>query len=407
MPLNMSNPYGNPLFALGTGLLAGNAPSLQPTNPMATALQSLQNSQQQSMQAQKFQMQKEELERKREEAERRRQAFQNLQQQFQPPGQAAVQSGAGLLLSPETQQGRQNWQAPGRGEMAGLLMQSGVPELQEQAISLMTEQPDLPTSYQEYQMAEKDPDYAEHLKSDQATTDYKNALFMGLTPGTSEFNEYMRQASLPSQVTVEGDQAVNPMDEIPSVSDLTKFRNDKGSPPPFPMTFRELRSEGYQLTDKPTEADKRAGYVADSLDTASSMVESILNKPEFDPTSVGTSASAMTNWTASSDYQSYKSAADEWATNMVFLRSGATAREEEKTAAFSNFWPQPGDKPETVRFKTQLRLQQEINALNLATMGGRVSREKAQKKIDKIQKRLEKLEKPQSDDGWSIEIETE
>jgi hypothetical protein len=195
--------------------------------------------------------------------------------------------------------------------------------------------------------------------------------------------------SMPSSgVTVNtGD---NYMDKPLKPADLERYVNAEGNPPDRIMSQRELTEEGYRLQKKPTEADRRAGYVADSLSTASEAVEEILKDPEFNPTSVKESMLATSNWTATAEYQQYKSAADEWATNLVFLRSGATAREEEKSAAFSNFWPQPGDKKATRDFKTELRLKQEINAYEAASQGGRISAEKAQEKIRQIEKKLKK-----------------
>jgi hypothetical protein len=213
----------------------------------------------------------------------------------------------------------------------------------------------------------------------------QNVAAMGLNPGTPEYQEAIRTALMkPQNQIIFGDKPVSP-------ADLERFVDAEGNPPPTIMTPTQLREGGYRLSRKPTEADRRSAYVADSLSTASRAVENILEKPAFNPSSMLEAAKSVSNWTASSEYQRYKSSADEWATNMVFLRSGATAREEEKSAAFSNFWPQPGDKKETRDFKTKLRLEQEINAYSMAAMGGRITQEKAQEKIGQIRKRLDKL----------------
>jgi hypothetical protein len=222
----------------------------------------------------------------------------------------------------------------------------------------------------------------------------QNVRSMGHEPGSPAYNEIMR-ANL-TKPLVGG--AANPMDVPLKSAELERYVGPDGDPPDRIMTPRELNAAGYKYQRKPTESDRRSGYVADSLSTASEAVEDILADPEFDPTSVTESARAISNWTASAKYQRYKAAADEWATNMVFLRSGATAREEEKTAAFSNFWPQPGDKKETRDFKTRLRLQQEVNAYNMATMGGRITSEKAKEKIRQIERKLQNLGGNQSYD---------
>lgn len=184
----------------------------------------------------------------------------------------------------------------------------------------------------------------------------------------------------------------DPMADIPSTTDLLKYVDETGNPPPYPMTVGELRSSGYRLQGNQSESDKRASYVADSLSTASKLVENTLNKDSFNPAALSNYAGDMTNLLASSDYQQYKSASDEWATNLVFLRSGATAREEEKQAAFRNFWPQPGDSPETIKFKRIFRLQQENNAYANAAQSGRVGAEMAEKRIADNERRIAEIQ---------------
>lgn len=183
------------------------------------------------------------------------------------------------------------------------------------------------------------------------------------------------------------------MDEPLKVSELEKFADANGNMPSTIMTPRQLKEEGFILSKKPTEKDMTASYVADSLTTASQAVEDVLSRPEFNPSSFEEFAKSTTNWTASPEYQQYKSSADEWATNLVFLRSGATAREEEKSAAFNNYWPQPGDKEETRSFKTKFRKMQEINAYSMAAMGGRVSKEKAEASIARLEKEIDDMSK--------------
>jgi len=215
----------------------------------------------------------------------------------------------------------------------------------------------------------------------------QNLRAAGLEPGTPGYRQAIMQAV--TKPLIGGGPSA--MDEPLKSEELERYVDAEGNPPSKIMTPRELNDEGFTFQRKPTESDRRSAYVADSLSTASEAVEDILEDPDFDPTSVEESARAISNWTASEEYQQYKAAADEWATNMVFLRSGATAREEEKSAAFSNFWPQPGDKKETRNFKTKLRLQQEINAYSMAAMGGRISSEKAKEKIRQTEKKLEKI----------------
>jgi len=201
-------------------------------------------------------------------------------------------------------------------------------------------------------------------------------------------DEARRRAEATKQVQMDIAAASKPdaiegtMSEIPSTTDLLRYRDPQGNPPPYDMTKQELKDFGYRLMDKPTEADRRTAYVADSLGTASSNVMSVLQDPGFDPTSAGNMLGDMTNFLASPQYQKYKAGSDEWATNLVFLRSGATARQEEKDSAFSNYWPQPGDDQSTIDFKNILRAEQEINVYKQAAQAGRVAADDAKRQID-------------------------
>jgi hypothetical protein len=185
------------------------------------------------------------------------------------------------------------------------------------------------------------------------------------------------------------------MDKPLKSAELLNYRDKDGNPPDRIMTPRELINDqrGFSLDIKATEKDKVSSYVADSLDTASNAVETILSNPKFDPSSVRENFGSISNWLASSEYQQYRAASDEWATNLVFLRSGSTARQEEKDSAFENYWPQGGDTSETRAFKTRFRMRQEINAYELAAKGNRITRKQAEKKIRQIENRLKKIEK--------------
>ena len=57
----------------------------------------------------------------------------------------------------------------------------------------------------------------------------------------------------------------------------------------------------------------------------------------------------------SSEFKKYRRNADEWARSQTLLKSGVTARPEEVEAAFTNYWPQPGDGPTEVRDKRLAR----------------------------------------------------
>lgn len=135
------------------------------------------------------------------------------------------------------------------------------------------------------------------------------------------------------------------------------------------------------FVDKPlTEGERKAEYVNSNLSSLNTMAEKVLRdesgalrfKPGFWDKLGESAPKALRGYLQSPEYKQYKSTADEWATLMVFLRSGATARQEEKDAAFENFWPQPGDDDNTINHKRKMREQAMVNATKLARQEGRV-----------------------------------
>ena len=191
--------------------------------------------------------------------------------------------------------------------------------------------------------------------------------------------------------------------DIPlKVADLGKFRNANGEQPTGIMTPRQLTEQGYTMSSKPSEGEKRGSYVANSLYTASSRVDDVLTTPGFNPSSLKESMRGKSNLTASPEYRKYRSSADEWATNLVFLRSGATARQEEKDKAFENFWPQLNDNDDVRKFKTLFRKEQEINAYKAAMTENRVTNEEAIANIQRLETEIAEIKSDDTDDGWKV-----
>tara|TARA_R110000822_G_C15338773_1_gene495876 strand:- start:4200 stop:5402 length:1203 start_codon:yes stop_codon:yes gene_type:complete len=223
---------------------------------------------------------------------------------------------------------------------------------------------------------------------------YRQSLQPG-DPRIASVDNAILKASTHSKLVDVNMGGSDPLDELISKpTDLLNYQDKDGNPPPGPVTMRELRNN-YMLDKKLTEGDSKASYVSDSLSTASSMVESVLSRPGFNPTGIKQVPGQTSKWLASSQYKQYLAAADEWATNLVFLRSGATARQEEKDSAFDNFWPQPDDDKESAAFKDKFRLQQEINAYRRAAQAGRVDGERARTHIAAAEEKLQLLESPQ------------
>ncbi len=57
----------------------------------------------------------------------------------------------------------------------------------------------------------------------------------------------------------------------------------------------------------------------------------------------------------SDNYKTYKNNAAQWTQSKVFLQSGATAREDEIERDFETYFAQPGDSPDIVKEKAQMR----------------------------------------------------
>lgn len=138
---------------------------------------------------------------------------------------------------------------------------------------------------------------------------------------------------------------------------------------------------GARTVEKPlTEGERRAGYVNKTLATMNQEAESIIRNEngeiKFRPglrDSLGNLApQAVQGYIQSPEYRQYKAMADEWASMLVFLRSGATARQEEKDASFTNYWPQPGEDDATINAKRRMRQQMMENATALGRQQGRI-----------------------------------
>ena len=138
---------------------------------------------------------------------------------------------------------------------------------------------------------------------------------------------------------------------------------------------------GYQLDGrqpeeiprKPTEREKTAEFVAGNLADLEARVEA--EEKNFDPTSVQAMAAEIPvvgNFLASGAQQRHRAAAAEWTTNVVFMRSGATARADEIDAAYQNYFPQPGDSEETVKAKKAMRAEMMAQAERMGREAGRI-----------------------------------
>ncbi len=132
-------------------------------------------------------------------------------------------------------------------------------------------------------------------------------------------------------------------------------------------------TEPTTVPPRPTQRERSAEFVVGNLDNLETRIQDAESR--FDPTSVQSMAADIPlvgNFLASGAQQEHRAAADEWTTNMVFLRSGATAREDEKESTYQNYFAQPGDAPETVINKRAMRAEARAEAEKQGREAGRL-----------------------------------
>lgn len=354
---------GNPMFQAGMGILSANAPSLTPPNYMGGAMKGLMQGAQYAQQQKEMEMKKKLYDLQLQEAEDKRKA--NL-------------ANMTYLANMPT-----NNLTPEQEQTVGVMSLEALntpPSREKMGRYMATQAPTVEGRLKGYELMQpEDQDYTEIVE----TARY---LFPNDKEAQDAFIIKAKNKPLVSN------QTVDPMDQIPSTAELLMYEDDEGNTPDRPMSFRELAENKFKPTRKSSDSGQRSMYVAKNLVDLEQSSNKALKTAGFDPTSLLEGARSLSNVTASEGYQKYKSTADEWATNMVFLRSGATARQEEKDSAFMNFWPQPGDKEGVVEFKERLRLDAMKNAYHMAGLNGRLAKEEADKQIEAIDKKITRIE---------------
>lgn len=151
------------------------------------------------------------------------------------------------------------------------------------------------------------------------------------------------------------------------------------------------------FTPKPvSESEARDQYVGNSLLNVSNMLADFnAANPDFDPTAFGHWAreaiapgAGLENMVKEGPKQAYDAMRKEWASNLVFLRSGVTAREEEVEREMMN-WDSPGDSKETRLWKARLRAEKELEAYDKGFREGRVHPEEYERNKALLQQRVE------------------
>lgn len=108
----------------------------------------------------------------------------------------------------------------------------------------------------------------------------------------------------------------------------------------------------------PSEADKKAGVLLQGMNDAEGQLAQFGGA---DTSSFWNSLAGRVpggGMLQSDDYRKYKAAADRWASNYLYLKSGAQAGKDEIATTVTQFFPQPGDGPEVIAQKNAARAQE-------------------------------------------------
>lgn len=130
---------------------------------------------------------------------------------------------------------------------------------------------------------------------------------------------------------------------------------------------RRATMDGTTLTPPPkpdpaSETDKKVGVLFGAMVGAENAIAGMVGG--IDTSSKSQAALGATPITAlfqSDKFRQYESAALRWAANLLYIKSGATAPPEEVRSTYKQFFPQPGDGPETIAQKEAARAQEAEN----------------------------------------------
>ncbi len=133
-----------------------------------------------------------------------------------------------------------------------------------------------------------------------------------------------------------------------------------------------IRGRDTASTKPPTEYEQKVSFLYDEMRGASDQLAR-LPANGTDTSNLGNAAlghSDKTAWMQSSAFKAYQAAAERWAQNYLYLKSGAQAPEQEVRRTLRMYFPAPGDDAATKQQKAQARAQAESSLSDmLATRG--------------------------------------
>jgi hypothetical protein len=184
---------------------------------------------------------------------------------------------------------------------------------------------------------------------DKDTTDAQNyalAVKGGYKGSFVEYQEQIRRA---------GASNINTEPLVPTVDPKT----GKGVLTP---RSQAAGAEPYSAPKPPNEvAQKNLGLVT-SMSEAGSRINGYEKAGTIDSSDMKNAALAsnpVTHTLTSEGYRQYESAAKQWITNYVFLKSGSNTNPQEISDAWKTFFPQPGDSAEVKKTKAKARTAEE------------------------------------------------
>ena len=199
---------------------------------------------------------------------------------------------------------------------------------------------------------------------DTKQTSFENKLInAGYTPGTPEYQEAARKLLYkPSGTTVNVGTGGGPADAF------DKAFGDSGEGRRLAIQARALaRKEGISATDAiervalqkdVTSGERAADTYYQRMTDVSQDIEAMEDQG-YNPSAPDAILSKMPggNFLVGNDYQQYQAMANEWIRAKLRKESGAAIPPEEMRGEFQTYFFVPGDSPETIRRKRQLRTQ--------------------------------------------------
>jgi hypothetical protein len=202
------------------------------------------------------------------------------------------------------------------------------------------------------------------MTGDTKQTSFENKLInAGYTPGTPEYQEAARKLLYkPSGTTVNVGTGGGPADAF------DKAFGDSGEGRRLAIQARALaRKEGISATDAiervalqkdVTSGERAADTYYQRMTDVSQDIEAMEDQG-YNPSAPDAILSKMPggNFLVGNDYQQYQAMANEWIRAKLRKESGAAIPPEEMQGEFRTYFFVPGDSPETIRRKRQLRTQ--------------------------------------------------